>query len=377
MKTAISWLFAILGGFILAGGAAAQNLVITNARVIVGDGEVIDSGSIVIERGRIASVSAGAVTSSESLVIDAGGLTAMPGFVDAHRRVIRGDPDEWLMEAPERMREYAEAGFTTVSSLGDPLEQVSELRERLDAREMPGPRLVVSGPIQLTADDGSAYSEGEIRDTVRDLTLTGADAIHSVVRATPAEIEALSVAKDEADQNGLLTITHIETVADALAAVQGGSGYLSHTPWAGELDETTARELIDGGRNNAEYGLVVTSTLGAPAGADGGSAGPANARQLWDAGVIYAFGTGTELPPAEALRRELDFLEPVFSNAEIIDILTRSAAYAVRRDDALGMLESGKIGDVVLLDGDPLADLDDLFNVRLVVRTGRIIVDER
>ena len=101
--------------------------------------------------------------------------------------------------------------------------------------------------------------------------------------------------------------------------------------------------------------------------------GPANARRLVDAGVIYGFGTHTALHPTDALRHELALLQQVFSNAEILDMLTRSGAFAVRRDDALGTLEPGKIADIVLLDGNPLADHQALSNVKVVVKTGRIL----
>jgi len=379
MKTATSWCLAIVCGLGFAHRIAAQDLIVSGARVIVGNGDVIDRGTIVVRRGRISSVSENPVIDPELPILDAEGLTVMPGFIDAHRQVIQGDPDEWMEQAADRLREYVEAGFTTVLSVGDSLERVLELRDRLDSREIPGPRLVVSGPVRLATDNGNAVPEGEIRETVRDLTLMGVDTIDSAVLATRGvgEIEALSVAKDEADQQGLLTLTHIETVEAVMAAVEGGSGYLTRTPWIGELDEEMARDIVEAGRNNAEYGLVMTSTLGAPTVADGNSTGPANARLLWDAGIIFAYGTDTALLPRDALRHELTPLKLVFSNEEIIDILTKSAAFAARRDDALGTLESGKIADIVILDGDPLTDLDDLFNVRVVIRTGRVVIDNR
>ena len=378
MRTAHLGYLAMLWGLGLADGAAAQELLISNARVIVGNGEVIERATIVIERGRIASVSAEPVADAASPVLDAQGLTAMPGFVDAHRQLISGDPDAWTAQAADAMREYAEAGFTTVLSLGDALEHIVALRERLDTREIAGPRLVVSGPIRLTADDGDSLPDATLREAVRALTLAGADAIHAVLESPDGgEIEALLITKDEADQQGLLTLTDAAAVQAALAAVRGGSGYLIRTPRLGGLDEDAARALVEAGADNAEFGLVTTSALGASTGAEAGPAGPANARQLREAGVILAFGTGSERAPRDALRHELTFLESVFSNAAIIDILTRSAAFAVRRDDALGTLEPGKIGDVVLLEGDPLTELDALLNVRVVVRTGRIIVDNR
>jgi len=379
MKTATSCCLAIICSLGFAYGVAAQDLVLSNARVIVGNGDVIDRGTIEVRRGRIASVSETPVIDPELPILDAEGLTVIPGFIDAHRQVIQGDPDVWMEQAADRMREYVEAGFTTVLSMGDSLEHVLELRGRLDSREIPGPRLVVSGPVRLATDNGNARPEGEIRETVRDLTLTGADAIDSVMLATRgvSGIEALSIAKDEADQQGLLTLTHIENVQSAMAAVEGGSGYLTRTPWIGELDEQMAQDIVEAGRNNAEYGAVMTSTLGASTVADGDLAGPANARLLWDAGIIFAYGTDTALLPRDALRHELTLLDVVFSNEEIIDILTKSAAFAARRDDALGTLEPGKIADMVILEGDPLTDLDDLFNVKVVIRTGRIVIDNR
>ena len=58
-------------------------------------------------------------------------------------------------------------------------------------------------------------------------------------------------------------------------------------------------------------------------------------------------------------------------------MLSRLASFAVRRDDALGTLELGKIADIVILDGDPISDLGALFRIKLVIRTGQIVVDNR
>src|SRR5579871_1337869 len=72
---------------------AAQNVAITNARVIVGNGTVINSGTLIVRAGKIVSVSAGAANSDGLQVIDAKGMTAMPGFIDAHRHINTG-PNE-------------------------------------------------------------------------------------------------------------------------------------------------------------------------------------------------------------------------------------------------------------------------------------------
>lgn len=388
MKISKLQYMATVFGLALAQCVAAQELFITNARVIVGGGEVIENGGIVIQSGRIVAVTEEQLqftVTEERLsdldlpVVDARGLTVMPGFIDGHRQLIQGDPDEWLEGAEDRMREYLAAGFTTVLSMDHSLDHILELRDRLELGEIPGPRIFMSGPVTLLRGDGqTSLPQDEIRQAIRETALIGADGVAAVVSATSgdAEEQALAVARQEADDQGLLLMAHIENVEDALAAVEGGSGYLTGTPFTGELDDATARRIADLGRPNAEYDLVMTSSLGMAAQNAGGVA-TANARTLRDAGVIYGFGTGTDLPPADALSQELSALKSVFSTGEIIDILTRSAAYSMRRDDALGALRAGRMADIVMVDGDPLTDLEALFNVRVVIRNGEVVLDDR
>jgi len=372
--TTLKWLM-ILWSLGLFHSVFAQDLLITNARVLDGNGGVIDGGTIVIRNGRISAYEEDATT-ADFPVLDAQGMTVIPAFTDAHRQVIQGNPDEWMDQAAARMQEYLEAGFTTLVTTDESLEHILTLRDRLESREIEGPRLLVTGPVPLMRDSGEPVAEEATREAVRNLALEGIDGIASTVRTTPdgRERVAMSVVRDEANEQGLLATAHIESVGDAVAAVQGGSGYLTSTPHIGRLDEGTARNIVAAGRNNAEYGVVMTSTLGAIAPE---SPGPANARMLWDAGIIYGFGTDTGLPPREALRHELTALQGQFSNEEIFTILTKNAALASRRDDALGTLDRGKFADILILGGDPLVDVEHLFDVQVVIKTGRIVVDNR
>ena len=82
---------------VVASTAAAQDLVITNARILDA-GTDIARGSIVIEDGRIVSVAAGAATAAGKPTLDAGGRTVVPGYIDAHRHIIGGDTDRWFRE---------------------------------------------------------------------------------------------------------------------------------------------------------------------------------------------------------------------------------------------------------------------------------------
>ena len=130
--------------------AAAQNLVIVNARIVDGKGGVVERGSVVVRDGKI--VSAGAATPSAGAVaqrIDAQGRTVMPGFIDAHRHIVQGDPKAWLEKtAAPQLQEFLDAGFTTVLCAICPDEAV-EMRRRIEAGTVKGPRLLLGSIIPV------------------------------------------------------------------------------------------------------------------------------------------------------------------------------------------------------------------------------------
>ena len=130
----------------------AQDITITNARIIVGGGMVIDRGSIVVRGGKIASVSAGKPSSPAGRVIDAKGMTAMPGFIDAHKH-INTNPDE-----KGQMQSLLEAGYTTILSGGGPGDGGIALRDHIDTGMINGPRVIPSERINLkgTPDEARA-----------------------------------------------------------------------------------------------------------------------------------------------------------------------------------------------------------------------------
>ena len=102
-----------------------------------------------------------------------------------------------------------------------------------------------------------------------------------------------------------------------------------------------------------------------------------NARMLWEAGITYGYGTDTGFLPKDSLAQELRALRLVFSAQDIIKIMTRNAAAVIRRSKDIGTLESGKLDDVVLLDGDPVANTEDLLKVKVVIKDGQIVTDKR
>src|SRR5688572_10395081 len=128
---------------VAAGPASAQDVAITNVKVIVGNGTVIDSGTIVVRGGKIASVAAGRTVPQGVQVIDGKGMSAMAGFIDGHKHVNNGE------NAAAQMRSLLEAGYTTVLAGGGQAYANIALRDRIDKGEFIGPRIIPSGQVQL------------------------------------------------------------------------------------------------------------------------------------------------------------------------------------------------------------------------------------
>ncbi len=150
MKLGLLALFSFLA-------LSAQDLTITNARIVVGNGSVIERGSIVVRGGKIASVAAGAPAAAAGQTIDAKGMSAMAGFIDGHRHINTGAAEKTQMQA------LLEAGYTTVLSGGGPAEGNITLRDHIDQGVINGPRVIPSGSIRLNANLTEEAARAEIR----------------------------------------------------------------------------------------------------------------------------------------------------------------------------------------------------------------------
>jgi len=384
-----AWLgLAIIG---VAGAAGAQDLVITNARILDVDTNIA-RGSIVIEDGRIVSVAAGAAAASGKPTLDAGGRTVLPGYIDAHRHIINGDTDQWFREVSvQRMQEFLDAGFTTLMSGGGPMPGIMELKRRIDSGEIKGPRVITSG----RADPANFKTEAEARAAVRALAAAGVEIVKAAV--TPAEKEMLAVVVDEARKHDLDVMVHAVTVPAMIAAIEAGAAKLVHTPHDSFLTNEQAKMVADAGIENLStvgfavpvFGVfnddnVPTFRDGSPwpsgilgTGSNAAGEKPVNARTLWDNGVVYGFGTDTNYLPIDGLYHELKALNLMFSPRDIVKLMGPNTAAFIERTDDLGEIAPGKIADLTIVDGDPLKLIFNLLNVAVVVQSGKIVVDHR
>jgi imidazolonepropionase-like amidohydrolase len=378
--------------------AAAQDLVITNARVIVGTGQVIDRGSIVVRNGRIAAVTAGTPAASSGRTIDAKGMTAMAGFIDAHRHIINGNTDQWFaQQAQVRMQEFLEAGYTTLLSGGGPVPGIVQLKARIEKGEIKGPRIVTSG----RADPDSFKTEAEARAGVQQLAKAGVEIVKARIDppAAPAQVAMLAIVIDEAKKHKLEVMVHAVSPQAMIAAVKAGAQKLVHTPHFGWLTEADARIVKDAGVEMLScigFGVPVfgvhnqanmpTFRDGKPwpesilegqgRGREAGEKA-VNARTLWDAGVTFGYGTDTNYHPRDGLAHELKALNLMFSPQDIVKLMGPNTAAFLEKSAELGTLESGKLADIVLLDGNPLEGYWNLLNTKVVIKGGAVVVDKR
>jgi len=237
------------------------SVLIRGAQVFIGDGQVLQSGSVLVKDGKIIEVfkSDDRLPSSGSVSeVQAAGKTLLPGLIDTdvHLSGPGGIPNassgRQAMQNPFRnLSAYLYTGVTAVRSVGDPVRSTVELKNTVESGERLGPELFLAGPT-FTAPGGrgteyfarlpetiraSAQAEmlrlpanpDEARRQVRDLKTMGVDSINVVLDAggSPSTLPKLDSAifqaiADEAKKRGLRLVVETGDSRDVLEAVNAG-----------------------------------------------------------------------------------------------------------------------------------------------------------
>lgn len=392
-----------------ATSALAQDIAITNTRIIVGSGQVIENGTIIVRGGKIDSVVAGSANNAEGLtVIDATGMTAMPGFIDGHKHINTG-PDE-----KGQMQSLLEAGYTTILSGGGPGDGNITLRDHINSGLINGPRVIPSERVNLRSTPEEARAAVRAM-AAKGIMHTGEIALTPEPAPPQAEMEVIKAVVDEAAKLGVQVNVHSVSTSATIAALDAGVRRFVHIPnkdWTG----------IDDAAKIAAAGAIVAgmTSFGAPiidrespapapvqfpqdnsprfrdgkpwpeaiAGANRDPKGRAigneagytivNARRIWEAGNnTLSYSTDQNYADIVVLEHELKSLSVMFSQADIIKIMGPNSAAYVGMSSQIGTLEAGKLADIILLAGDPRVNIYEMLKTKVVLKEGKVVVDKR
>ena len=394
-------------------GMVRADLVIRHARVFDGV-DWRDDATIAISGDRILDVADGASRFQGNMEIDASHWTVIPGMIDAHVHVL--DNRSEVAATPrvlEQLENLLRAGVTTIQSTSDVTEDIVELRSRIAAGSVRAPRLFVTGG-QIAAVGGpklfrcagnvrcqvnEVATEADVQKVVAELASAGVNGVKFVVDRDHERTLSLPLVRaiiEAAHAHSLRALGHIDHAGDARAAVDFGLDVLLHpVPWrTGAVDEIA--ELL------ARNALPVTTTLSlrlphlAQDGSMtmvGGADYPDNRYRLLQhglevvgalhrAGVPLAAGTDTALrqrwmPAEKRYMRELQLMvEAGLSTTEVLRAATRNAARHLGAPD-LGVIAPANVADLVILAGNPEKNVLEVETILVVVKAGRIVVDNR
>ena len=377
--------------------ASAQDLTITNARIIVANGTVIERGSIVVHGGKIASVAAGTPSAASGRTIDAKGMTAMPGFIDAHKHINTGPEEKAQMQA------LLEAGYTTILSGSGPAEGNLTLRDHIEKGVINGPRIIPSGQVRLR-DNTPEMARAQLKKMAEmGIKFTGEIGLNPEPGPTEQEMEVLRAIVDEGKKDGVYVQVHAVSSRAMMAAIDAGVRLLVHLPNKDWVTRADALKLAATGTN-----ILGTIGFGAPVfgvfandnkprfrdgkpwpesivGADlldgvavGQEAGftIVNARTIWDAGGILGYCTDTGYEPRAGLEHELKSYNVVFSMQDLVKLMGPNTASYIQMSSQLGTLEAGRLADLILVDGNPLEGYWNWLKAKVVVKGGVVVVNK-
>ena len=387
--------------------------VFINAKIIpCVDDQIIENGFVEIENGKIKALGAmgdlGGIENAH--VIDCAGKSVMPGMMNSHahlawdgvhdlaRQSMDDASEISAYKSAANMLKNLRAGVTLVRDLG--MNQTNFFaKQAVEQGIFPGPRLLICGEA-IIQTGGHTYwccreasGADEMRRAVREQVRGGADLIkimacHDTLEFTDAELEAVI---DESHRNGLPITAHATYDECIYRVAQFGIDCVEH---GGAMTDATIQLLLD-----KKIPIVTTfAPLVMQANEEVARkfnipewkieerkkavANPSRYTGLVNAakaGVPIAFGTDAGSPAVghEIVAPELKFMVKtgvVTDNYAALRSATSVAARVNRVESKLGTLEVGKDADVIVIDGDPIADLDSLGRVQMTFIAGKKMI---
>ncbi len=159
--------------------ARGDTFLIRSARIFIGDGKVMENGSVLVRGGKIAEIYEGAGPDPKTLkaeTVEAAGKTVLPGLIDVHVHLgapggIYPDMTKYYADAEKGLRRelaaYLYSGVTTVRSVGDLLDSTLKLRSTVNSGEILGSELMTCGPLFTAAGGHGTEYFKDVPDNLR------------------------------------------------------------------------------------------------------------------------------------------------------------------------------------------------------------------
>lgn len=357
----------------------------------------IEKAAVLVENGKITAVEAGAQFKfpGSAEVLDCKGKVVVAGFWNSHVHFENG----WhgAAEAPAKELEahmqqmLTRWGVTTVWDLGSEPNNTLTLRQRVEAGEVPGPKILMAGdifpqnghPVYLPPEMElpEAGNAGEAMLMARGYLSMGYDGIklftgsymgnRSVVNM-PTDI--VKAAVDVAHAQGKPVFAHPQNRTGVDNALAGGVDILAHTiPTEGSY---TAEELAR--MKQQHTALIPTLTLWTTVVSDPAiqdqmvGAGVNELKAYFSEGGTILFGTDVGFTTKYDTTQEYEFMGRAMGWKDILASLTTNPADYFK-EPSNGRVEEGMDADLVVLDADPAVDVRNFAKVAYTVRGGIVI----
>lgn len=406
-------LYALL---LCAGTCLAQSVVLRNATLIDGTGTPPRVADVLISNGRIAAVGPN-LPAPTATVIDATGKTLVPGLFDLHTHMqsatVGGSGQDW----GKNLKAYLLSGVTSVADFGTYGETFATVRRLAASGAWPAPRLHLASRITSPGGHGLEIGRGEIftqevltaregRAAVRRALVYKPDVIKvfsdgwrygTSADLTSMEPGTLRAIVDEAHKSGLPVLTHTVTVDKGKVAAEAGVDAIMHgmqdVPFDDDLIAKLKASKTAYGPTSAVYEPRVPALdsllekLLDPASLEAFKGRPAfvqpsaqrvrkygvlkrNTAALFAAGIPIVTGTDAGISGTHhgwATLREIALLaDSGLPPVEAIKAATLNAARVLRVDKERGSIETGKLADLVLIDGAPHQKIEDIQKIHRV-----------
>ncbi len=386
-------------------------------------GKLLPARTVVVRDGRVAEVLEGRVEVAGARAVDLAGHTCLPGWTDLHVHLgsqsnpqsysegFRLDPIDFAYRSVGYAEKTLLAGFTSVRDLGG--EIAPHLRDAVNQGLVKGPRIFAAGKSIATtgghADPTNGYNdhlahligppgptEGVInsiddaRQAVRQRYKDGSDVIKitatggvlSYARSGDAPqftVDEVKAIVDTAHDYGFRVAAHAHGTEGMKRAVLGGVTSIEHGTYMSEEVMRLMKQhgtwyvpTIYAGRFVADKAKVdgYFPEVVRPKAARIGAQIQDTAAKAHRNGVKIAFGTDMGVGPHGDNAREFIYMvEAGIPAAEALQAATVRAAEVLGVDDQ-GVIEAGKRADIVAVPGDPVADIQRVLEVALVMKDG-------